>query len=625
MTLEPTKSTEELMQEAHALVAGGKLKEAEQLLLDVIKRGDKKNNLECFDALSIFAQSRGDLDESIRFALRTLATNKELYGDDSSQAVSSMVRLAELYESAGRDEEANDLLYRAKIINDKLVFGEPEPEPEVGSAEQAEQFRSTLKYYAEQKIDEGGQSVAGSSDEDFEKDLDDQNFVFAEDEPREEKSGWLMNAIQQSQSKSDQAIPPQQGSTKRQSKTEITGSHRFRAEDLKEDNRYSSRSGGEVHDQRESRTNASAARKDILNTGSHLQALAHGKDEIARTLDLSNISWSLKEFVKKRSNIVAVGIGACVFFILLLVGAYFMPRKLTPLDAYVAMPHVYKSMSGDIRINLVRDDAMQLQQGDTSMTVSTSYVVDWRSHLEVLIRSFFEKHFWLKKVGSSLAADDGTMFYTPNNPELLIGDQMQNIAQDANAYFLEHAHYPPEPALTSYRNIFTRAAAKPQLKRLEFLGPDAADVLRQVNTWKEDLVNPKDKPQPGVMDCFELMVSYPQGKVELFAVRTCKPDQKPQLLISTNGQFSENRTNPLIPEGMQIRPRRVWIEIQETNPVDAFCLHHASLIFSLFLSIVVSSSYAFLSLRGTLRRVRFRILFCSLLMLAVYAAGTVLP
>ncbi|MBS1957143.1 MAG: tetratricopeptide repeat protein [Cyanobacteria bacterium SZAS-4] len=623
MTLEPTKSTDELMQEAHALVAGGKLKEAEQLLLDVIKRGDKKSNLECFDALSLFAQSRGDLDESIRFALRTLATNKELYGDESSQAVSSMVRLAELYESAGRDEEANDLLYRAKIINDKLVFGEPAPEPEVGSAEQAEQFRSTLKYYAEQKVDDI--QTGSAIEEDFEKDLDDKNFVFAEDEPRQEKSGWLMDAIQKSQTKSTEETPPQPNSTKRHAKTEITGAHRFRAEDPKENHRYTSRSGTDSHDQSESRTNVSAVRKDLLNTGSHLQAFAHGKDEIARTLDLSNISWSLKEFVKKRSNIVAVGIGACVFFVLLLVGAYFMPRKLTPLDAYVAMPHVYKSMNGDIRIDLVREDAMQLQQGDTAMTVATSYVVDWRSHLEVLVRSFFEKHFWLKKTDGLLAADDGTLFYTPNNPELLIGDQMQNIAQDANAYFLEHSHYPPEPLLTGYRNIFTRASAKPSLRRLEFLGPDAADVLRQVNTWKEDLANPKEKPRPGVMECFELMVSYPKGKVELFAVRTCKPDQKPQLLISTNGQFSENRTAPLIREGMQIRPRRVWIEVQETNPVDAFCLHHASLIFSLFVSVLVSSSYAFLSLHGTLRRVRFRILFCSLLMVAVYAAGTVLP
>ncbi len=155
MTLEPTKSTDELMQEAHALVAGGRLKEAEQLLLDVIKRGDKKSNLECFDALSLFAESRGDLDGSIRFALSMLATNKELYGEDSTQAVSSMVRLAELYQHAGRDEESNDLMYRAKILNDRLVFGESEPEPEVGSAEQAEQFRSTLKYYAEQKQEEG--------------------------------------------------------------------------------------------------------------------------------------------------------------------------------------------------------------------------------------------------------------------------------------------------------------------------------------------------------------------------------------------------------------------------------------------------------------------------------------
>ncbi|CAN5245695.1 hypothetical protein BH10CYA1_BH10CYA1_09340 [soil metagenome] len=611
------------MQEAHALVASGQLKEAEQLLLNVIKRGDNKTNLECFDALSLFAENRGDLEESIRFALRTIATNKELFGEDSTQTVSSMVRLAELYEHAGRDEEANDLLYRAKILDDRLVFGEPEPEPEVGSTEQAEQFRSTLKYYAEQNNDQENQSDSGGSDQDFEKDPDDHNFVFAEDDPRPEKSGWLIDAIQKSQSKNDQELPPQPSSGKGRSKSEITGAHKFRLEDPK-DERYISRSNP-VYDQTESRTNASAVRKDLLNTGSHLQALAHGKDEIARTLDLSNISWSLKEFVKKRSNIGAIGIGACVFFVLLLVGAYCMPRKLTPLDAYVAMPHVYKSMNGHIRINLVREDAMELQQGDTAMTVSTSYVVDWRSHLEVLVRSFFEKHFWLKKSGGSLVADDGAVFYTPHNAELLIGDQMQTIVQDANAHFLEHSHYPPEPVLTGYRNIFTRSAGKPQLKRLEFLGPDAADVLRQVNSWKNDLENPKEKAQPGVMECFELLVSYPKGRVELFAVRACKPDQKPQLLISTNGEFSDNKSVPLIPEGMQIRPRRVWIEIQEINAIDAFCLHHASLIFSLFLSIVVSSSYAFLSLRGTLRRVRFRLLFCSLLMLAVYAAGTVWP
>jgi hypothetical protein len=506
----------------------------------------------------------------------------------------------------------------------------------VGSAEQAEQFRSTLKYFAKQDSDASEQDATNAkSAADLEKDPDDQDFVFAEDEPREQKSGWLIDAIHKANAKRDQAESSPDVSSKPRSKTETTGPHRFLPEESKEERRRSGGSADELHGQSESRTNASVVRKEHLSTDSHIQKLVHSKEEIARSLDIVNISWWLREFVKKRSNIVAVGIGAGVFFLLLLVAAYFQPRKVTPLDAYVSMPHAYKSVSGDTRINLVREDAMQLQQGDTAMTISTSYLVDWRSQLEVLVRSFFEKHYWLHKsastkgdiagkiVGDSLVSDDGTIYYTLHNPELLLGDQMQSVTQDANAYYLDHSHYPAESMLHAYQNIVTRAAARPRLKRSEFLASDADDVLRQIDNWKTEIANPKESARPGVVDCFELLVSYPKGKMELFAVRSCKPGQKPQVLVSANGEPSENKSTALIPEGGQFRPRRVWIETEDINPIDAFCLHRASLFFSLLLSITVAGSYAFLTLRGTLRRLRFNLLFISLLMLAVYAAGTV--
>lgn len=637
MSLEPTKSTEELLQEAHALVTSGQLKEAEQVLLDVIKRGDKKSNLACYDALSVFAQERGDLEESIRFALRTIATNKELYGEESDQVVSSMVRLASIYELAGKDEEANDLLFRAKMISDKLVFGEPESEaePEVGSAEQAEQFRSTLKYYAKQPAEEEQPNSPGAkSASDLEKDPDDLDFVFAEDEPREAKSGWLMDAIRKANEKKDQEAPTQSATAKSRDKGEITGPHKFRDQDEKEEKHYKSRSQKDVPEQRESRTNASVVRKELLNTDSRLSALAHSKEEIARSLDLSSIGWSLREFVKKRSNIVAVGIGATVFFVVLLVAAYLQPRKVTPLDAYVAMPHVYKTMSGSARINLVRQDAAQVQQGDTSITVPLSFVVDWRSHLEVLVRSFFEKQYWLRKAeksnqdtaerttDDSLVADDGTIFYTLHNPELLLGDQMQNQMASANAYYLDHSHYPAEAGLSAYQNIFTRSAARPKLKRAEFIATDADDVLRQIDKWRADLANSKEVLKPGVLDCYELLVSYPKGKVELFGVRSAKLDQKPQLVVSTNGELSENKATQFIPEGGQFRPKRVWIEPERANDLDSFILHHASVTFWLLISTAIGASYAFLNLHGTSRRIRFNLLFVSLLMLAIYASGT---
>jgi hypothetical protein len=225
---------------------------------------------------------------------------------------------------------------------------------------------------------------------------------------------------------------------------------------------------------------------------------------------------------------------------------------------------------------------------------------------------------------SSLISDDGIVFYTLNDPELLLGDQMRSITQDANAYYLDHSHYPPEGTVSGYRNIYTRAASKPKLKRSEFLATDADDVLRQVDNWKAEVANPKEAVKTGVIDCFELLVSYPKGKVELFAVRSCKPNQKAQLVVSTNGELSASKTAPFVPEDGGIRPRRVWIEIQNINELDAFCLHHASLVFWIFISLVVSTSYAFLNLRGPARRIRYRILFVSLALVAIYAAGTVL-
>ncbi len=637
MSLEPTKSIDELMQEAHALVADGHFKEAEMILLDVLKSGDKKRSLECFHTLETLAKNRGDLEEAIRYALSNIAANKELYGDDSDQVVSSMVRLAEIYEQAGKDEEANDLHYRAKVISDKLVFDEPKEEvvdeSQVGSAEQAEEFRSTLKYYAKQKedADDGSQSAPAKSDAELEKDPDDLDFVFADDEPKEQKSGWLVDSINKANAKRNQP-EPSAGSTKPRSKGEITEPHKFRTEDPKEEHNSTTRRDHNANDQSESRTNA-ATIKEHLNNDSHLRALAHGKEEIARSLNIGNIKWTFQEFVKKRSNIVAVGIASAVFFVVLLVAAYLQPRKVTPLDAYVSMPHAYKSLGGDTRINLASQEISQITQGDAAITLPTSYVVDWRSHLEVLVRSFFEKQIWLRKstvalngavdksIGDSLVSDEGNVYYTLHNPDLLLGDRMQEITANANAYYLDHNRYPSESSLPNYQNVFTRSASKPRLKRLEFLATDTNDVLRQIEKWKADLVNSKDL-KPGVIDTFELLVSYPKGKMELFAVRSSKLDRKPQLVVSANGDVSENKNSFLIPSGNQLRPRRVWIESQDSNDIDSFFLHHASLMFSLFLSVVVGGSYAFLNLQGAARRGRFRLLFISLLMLAVYAAGT---
>jgi hypothetical protein len=631
MTSEPTKSTDQLLQEAHELVAAGMLKEAETFLLELVKHGDPSNHAACLDALSVFAESRGDFDESIRFALRMLATNKLLHGEDSNQAVSSMVRLAKLYELAGRYEEANDLFARAQLFSERLVFGQSaDQDSEVGSSETSPEFKSTMKFIAAQDSDHDNGSHAkekSSSDED--KDRDGLDFVFAEDEPRPEKSGgWIMDAVQRSANLKQKPLPePGSAPTPTRAKPEITGAHQFLPETPKVAPTSSFMTkNSDVKEQSASRTNASTTRKNMAVADTGLKAFTQGKDEIARSLDVTSLQWSIKQFLEKKNNLIAIGIGCFAFFVVLLVAAYLQPRQVTPLDAYVSMPHTFRSMSGHTKIKLVHQEAMQLEQGDATMIVSTSYVVDWRSRLEVVLRSFFEKQFWLQKSTNSIIADNGSIFYTPNNVELLIGDQMLSLINDADDYYLQNSRYPPESDFHTYRNIFTHAAAKPILKRSECLGADSSDVAKQIETWKENLCKAEADPKAGVINCFELLASYPQGRVNLCAVRSCKPKQNPQVIFSSNGEVSDTETASFIsPDGLQIRWKRVWIQIDQITPEDAFCLHHASLIFFVLLSTAVAASYRFISLRGDDRTIRFRLLFVSLFMVAFYAASPYLP
>jgi Tetratricopeptide repeat len=627
MTLEPTKSTEELLQEAHELVAAGKLKEAETFLLELVKQGDPSTHTAFIEALSAFAEARGDIDESIRFALRMLATTKLLHGEDSNQAVSTMVRLAKLYELAGRYEEANDLFARAQYFSERLVYGQAtDQESEVGSSETLPKFKSTMKFIADESSDHENVSKAKSSGGE-DKHTDGLDFVFADDEPRPEKSGgWIMDAVQKSANRKQDPVP-EPGPAPARAKREITGAHQFLPDtpQVAPTSSFMAKNS-DLNEQTSSRTNASASRKQMAAADSGLKAFTQGKDEIARSLDLTSMKWSIKQFLEKKNNLISIGIGCFAFFVLLLVTAYLQPRQVTPLDAYVSMPHSFRSMSGHTKIKLVHQEAMQLEQGDSTMIVSTSYVVDWRSRLEVVLRSFFEKQFWLQKSTNSIIADNGSIFYTPNNVELLMGDEMLSLINDADDYYLQNSRYPPESDFHTYRNIFTHAAAKPILKRLEFLGADASDVAKQIETWKENLCKAEDDPKAGVINCFELLASYPTGRVNLCAVRSCKPKQNPQVIFSSNGEVSDTETASFIsPDGLQIRWKRVWIQIDEISPEDACILHHASLVFFILLSIAIAVSYRFISLQGDERTIRFRLIFVSLLMVAFYAASPYLP
>jgi hypothetical protein len=224
-----------------------------------------------------------------------------------------------------------------------------------------------------------------------------------------------------------------------------------------------------------------------------------------------------------------------------------------------------------------------------------------------------------------LVADDGTVFYTTNNPELLMGQQLQAITQDANDYFLEHSSYPPVSKLSTYQNIYTSAVEKPILKRTEFLASNSDELGRKIEDWKHNLSEPQEQAQAGTVKCFELLASYPKGQVEIFAARSSN-HQKPQIIFSYNGSVFDRKNSTLIsPDAMQIRWRRFWIVIDKLSSPEAFCLRHASIVFFFLLSTLVIASYGFLRLRGQSRSIRFAVLFVSLMMLAIYAAGESLP
>lgn len=650
MQSDPTSSIESLVQQANELIASERFDDAERMLLDLVKGNDVKSNLACYDALSTFSETRGKVEDSIRYALQGLAAAKSVHGEESDQVVAHMERVAALYEETGRFEEANDLIYRAQIIKDKLVFSEAEPEPEIGSSEEEENkdsysLQSTVSARAlSRKEEKHDDDESAESDlkitkkrppdpGDQEKELP--KFVVAEDEPREHRPGWLMEEIQRQRSSSanqpkiEEPLGPQPPAQK--SKGEITGAHQFRMEEPKDEepNRFKSKLRSIKDDnnkQRESTTSAPKSRKELEITSSSMKAVVDTTEQLSRTLQMGSIRWSLKEFLQRKNSLYWGAAGLSVAFFIVLTYAYMQPRKTNPLDVYLGMPHSYRTITGDTKIKLVSDQAAQLQQGDSMSEISTNYVVDWRSKLELFVRSFIERQFWLTKVNSTLVSDDGAVYYTSSNSELLIGDELQNIAQAANDYYHEHSTYPTGANLQTYRNIYTRASALPAVKRSEFIATDSDDVLRKISDWQNELSVPVPNAQPGVIACFELVATHPHGRVEALAVRSCKPKEKPQIIFSIDGQITQQKVVPLVPfEGVQIRWRRIWIDTESRSALEAFILHHASLIISLLVSGAVAATYMNPRFSHDTKQIRKLLLIISLSAVAFYAASPYLP
>ncbi len=241
----------------------------------------------------------------------------------------------------------------------------------------------------------------------------------------------------------------------------------------------------------------------------------------------------------QRSVLILAAVAFAIFCIGFL--AYkFLPRALTPEQAYGTIHHQWRSADSSTLLWLKNSSDCEFTVGKDRINTSYHfYLSDWRDALDMALSSLFQKQYWLYQSGESMSDDEGRTIYPSNGAEAKLVDKLEIIGQYAAMCYAKKNRYPDLPTRMKasfnleYENPFTTEKELPSFQTLtvgEGKSEAADDQARNDlfidlfsgGSWKD-----APEPHPGQIRCLAVDFHNVRGNTQAFIVQIIGADKKP--------------------------------------------------------------------------------------------------
>lgn len=582
---------QEVVKTALSSLSKGELDDARSKLKWALQQNKSDSHLEgqCLSALSKIYCEVGDIDEAIRCSLKLLAVKKQSHGDDSDQAIAAMRQLAQLYEAAGRFDEAGDLQFRAQAMADRLVYSAAQPEAEVGAAQDdGHGFVSSVAPVPEHEYHEDAESEEPKPQQPV--DVYKREKGLPEFRPEEETEQTYRTAPAPRENETASAQTPHDGAHKPSRKESENKNHvppaapaeenvpiadlfgRYRTEkneqriaELKAGpkprsesepaapqfraNAEHPRSAGpipQVHVPK--RDTESNVRMHTLKAEGLARPSVNLIQQLQKASRSFNVLWPSKRAGEdhpqnKKALMMVLAVVLLLGTIISITIALNAPRKEQPTDVWLGtLPHKIRSMDGRKLINLSAVDHASVTINKSRFELPSGlFLGDWRDYLDIITHSFYANQLALFFEKPNFEDEEGTWLFPINGSRAELVTYMEELEDAAGKYYVQTQKYPGDVKQlgrftgTEYENPYAKSdeLEKPTVQSLTLPTVQSMDAAsRKLLDILDSLQEGRSWPQetaltPGAINCLSLTVPYSKGKLQAFIVQGAGPDGKP--------------------------------------------------------------------------------------------------
>jgi len=300
---------------------------------------------------------------------------------------------------------------------------------------------------------------------------------------------------------------------------------------------------------------------------------------------------------------VVIGIVFCLY--------NFIPRKLTPEQAFLATQHKYVSVDSAKTFNLLDESTCEFGIGENKLKARLKfYLDDWRDAVDLSLGKAGQKQFCIYRADDGLVDEDEAKLYLHGGPEIQIANKLDIVGQYAGLVFTRTKKYPTSGDLIGgaadlhYLNPYSKKKEVPSFHSI-VVGKGitvSLDADHARTRFYDELLAgaiPKDTPKahPGEIRCYAVDFLSPRGNIQAFIVQLIGKDSKPigsararmaYLYALEDGKEYKPIDPPELPfKGEQgMRPIVVWLFMDKLDPNLVLFLSMAPVVIFTILSFV---------------------------------------
>ena len=289
----------------------------------------------------------------------------------------------------------------------------------------------------------------------------------------------------------------------------------------------------------------------------------------------------------------------------------FIPRKLTPEQAFLATQHKYVSVDSAKTFNLLDESTCEFAIGESKLKARLKfYLDDWRDAVDLSLGKAGQKQFCIYRADDGLVDEDEAKLYLHGGPEIQIANKLDIVGQYAGLVFTRTKKYPTSGDLIGgaadlhYLNPYSKKKEVPSFNSIVVgkgitvsLDADHARTKFYDELLAGAIPNDTPKAHPGEIRCYAVDFLSPRGNIQAFIVQLIGKDSKPirsararmaYLYALEDGKEYKPIDPPQLPfKGEQgMRPIVVWLFMDKLDPNLVLFLTMAPVVIFTILSFV---------------------------------------